>query len=48
MRLQESRYNDIKRIPRVRQNTLPRDGVLGSRTTTATRVKTTGVLMILI
>ena len=31
----ESRYNVLRRNTRVRQNTLPRDGVLGSRTTTS-------------
>ena len=33
----ESRYNVIKRITRVKQNTLPGDEVLGTRTTTTTR-----------
>ena len=30
----ESRYNVIKRITRVKQNTIPTGGVLGTRTTT--------------
>ena len=44
----ESRYNVIRRITRVKQNTIPTGGVLGSRTTTREVKVTTGVLMILI
>ena len=44
----ESRYNVIRRITRVKQNTIPTGEALGTRTTTREGKVTTGVLMILV
>ena len=44
----ESRYNAIRRITRVKQNTIPTSEALGTRTTTREGKVTTGVLMILV